>query len=169
MLLVRYQCLKDRSSHPEAFCEKVFLQITRKFTGKHLYQSLYRLEACNFIKKTPTTAYFRQLLRAVPAHNALFQFLRAFSHSKLRIGMLCRGVSSLNLSFFLFLPHACPAFLKYALPTQAFSGELFEVFKNTYSVEQLQTAASEKSYFLHMFFQLKVPLFTNNFTQVMFS
>ena len=134
-----------------------------KFTGS------YRLEACNFIKKTPTRAYFRQLLRAVPAHNALFQFLRAFSHSKLRIGMLCRGVSSLNLSFFLFLPHACPAFLKYALPTQAFSGELCKVFRNTYFVEQLQTAASEKNYSLHMFFQLKVPLFTKNFTQVMFS
>ena len=82
--------------------------------------------------------------------------------------MLFKGVSSLNLSCFIFTA-ACPAFLKYALPTQAFSGELFEVFRNTYSVEQLQTAASEKSYFLHMFFQLKVPLFTNNFTQVMFS
>ena len=126
-----------------------------------MYQSLYRLEASNFINKTPTRPYFRQLLRAVPAHNALFQFLRAFSHSKLRIGMLCRGVSSLNLSFFLFLPHACPAFLKYALPTQAFSGELCKVFRNTYFVEQLQTAASEKT-FLHMFFQLKVPLFANN-------
>ena len=81
--------------------------------------------------------------------------------------MLFRGVSSLSL-FFLFIPHACPAFLKYALPTQAFSGELCKVFRNTYFVEQLQTAASEKN-FLHMFFQLKVPLFTNNFTQVMFS
>ena len=43
-----------------------------------------------------------------------------------------------------------------------------QVFRNTYFVEQLQIAASEKT-FLHMFFQLKFPLFTNNFTQVMFS
>ena len=83
-----------------------------KFTERHLYQSLYRLEACNFIKKTPTRAYFRQLLRAVPAHNALFQFLRAFSHSKLRIGMLCRGVSSLNLSFFFIFTARMPCLSK---------------------------------------------------------
>ena len=58
--------------------------------------------------------------------------------------MLFMGVSSLNLAF-LFLPHACPAFLKYALPTQAFSEELCKVFKDTYFVEQLQTAFSEKT------------------------
>ena len=81
--------------------------------------------------------------------------------------MLLRGISSLNLSF--FIPHAYPALLKYALLTQAFSGELCKVFRNTYFVEQLQTAASEKNYSLNMFFQLKVPLFTKNFTQVMFS
>ena len=80
--------------------------------------------------------------------------------------MLLRGISSLNLSF--FIPHAYPALLKYALLTQAFSGELYKVFRDTYFVEELQTAASEKI-FLHMLFQLKVPLFTNNFTQVMFS
>ena len=49
--------------------------------------------------------------------------------------MLFKGVSSLNLSCFIFTA-ACPAFLKYALPTQAFSGELCKVFKNTYFVEQ---------------------------------
>ena len=70
---------------------------------------------------------------------------------------------------FLFILHTSSAFLKYALPAQTFSRELCKVFSNTYFAEQLQTAASEKSYFLHMFFQLKVPLFTNNFTQVMFS
>ena len=40
-----------RSSGPEVFCKKTVL---RKFTGKHLCQSLFlnfRPEACNFIKK----------------------------------------------------------------------------------------------------------------------
>ena len=130
-----------------------------KLTGKHLYQSLYRLEACNFIKKAPTRAYFRHLLPAVPTHNALFQFLQAFSHS--RNWHAVQGGFIFKFVLF-FIPHACPAFLKYALPT------LCKVFRNTYFVEQLQTGASEKT-FLLMFFQLKVPLFTNNFTQVMFS
>ena len=66
-----------------------------KFTGS------YRLETCNFIKKTPSRAYFRHALRAVPAHNALFQFLRAFSHSRNLELACCLGVSSLNLSFFI--------------------------------------------------------------------
>ena len=132
-----------------------------KFTGS------YRLEACNFIKKTLTRAYFRHLLCAVPAHNALFQFLRAFSHSRNLELACCLGGFYLLICPFLFIPHVRPAFVKYALPTQGFSGELCKVFSNTYFVEQLQTASSEKT-FLHMFFQLKVPLFTNNFTQVMF-
>ena len=40
----------------------------------------YRLEACNFIKKTPTRTYFRHLLRAVLAHNALFQCVLFYSY-----------------------------------------------------------------------------------------
>ena len=135
------------------------------FIKKHLYQSLYRLEACNFTKKTPTRAYFRPLLHAVPAHNALTCtqcpvsiFADVFTLQKLGICMLFKAVSSLNLSFFIIL-HACPSFLKYPLPIQAFSGELYKVFTKTYFVEQLQAAASEKT----------IPYFANNFTQVIFS
>ena len=72
-----------------------------KFTERHLYQSLYRLEACNFIKKTLTRDYFRHLLRAVPAHNAVSIFAGIFTLQKLGICMLFREVSSLNLSFFI--------------------------------------------------------------------
>ena len=32
--------IKDRSSHPEVFCKKLFLKISQTFTGKHLCQSL---------------------------------------------------------------------------------------------------------------------------------
>ena len=78
------------------------------FIKKHLYQSLYRLEACNFTKKTPTRAYFRPLLHAVPAHNALTCtqcpvsiFADVFTLQKLGICMLFKAVSSLNLSFFI--------------------------------------------------------------------
>ena len=116
-----------------------------KFTRKHLYQSLYSLEACNFIKKTSTKAYFKHLLRAVPAHNGLFQFLRAFSHSR-NLEFACYlGGFIFKFVFFLFILHTYPAFLKYALLTQTFCEELCNFFKNTYFVEQLQTAASEKS------------------------
>ena len=111
-----------------------------KFTGS------YRLEACNLIKETLNRAYFKHLLCAVPAHNALFQFLQAFSHSRnLELACCLGGGFIFKFVFFLLILHACPVFLKYALATQAFSGELCKVFKNTYFVEQLKTAVSKKS------------------------
>ena len=71
-----------------------------KFTGS------YRLEACNFIKKTPTRAYFTLLLGAVPAHNTLFQFLWAFSYSRNLELACCLGEgSSLNVSFLIHTAH----------------------------------------------------------------
>ena len=64
-----------------------------KFTGT------YRLEVCNFIKKTLTRAYFGHLFRAASVNNALFQFLRAFSHSRnLELACCFWGVSSVNLA-----------------------------------------------------------------------
>ena len=111
-----------------------------KFTEKHLNQSLYRLEACNFMKKASARACFRHLLRAVPAPNALFQFLRVFSHSKTLEFACCLGGFHFLICPFLFIPQAGPVFLKYTLPTQAISGEFWKVFKNIYFVEQLQTA-----------------------------
>ena len=96
--------------------------------------------------EAPTWANFRHLLRAVPAHNALFQFLQAFSHSRnLELACCLGGGFIFKFVFFLLILHACPVFLKYALATQAFSGELCKVFKNTYFVEQLKTAVSKKS------------------------
>ena len=127
-----YYCLSDVSvKNTEASPSRVPKNYP-KLTGR------CRLEA-------PTRANFRHLLRAVPAHNALFQFLQAFSRSRNLELACCLGwVSSLNLFFFLLILHACPVFLKYALPTQAFSGERCKVFKNTYFVEQLKTAVSKK-------------------------
>ena len=94
----------------------------RKFTGNYMYQSLYRLQACNFIKKNPTGAYYRHLLCMVPAHNAF---------------------SSLNLLFFIHTAHM-PCLSK-IFPPETLSGELCKVFKNTYFVEPLQTTAFNKT------------------------
>ena len=55
-----------RSSRPEVFCKKCVLRNFRKFTGKHLCQSLFfnkvvwclLPEACNFIKKENLTQAF---------------------------------------------------------------------------------------------------------------
>ena len=77
-----------------------------KFTEKHLYRCFYRMEACNLIKKTSSRAYFRHLLRAVPAHYALFQFLQTFSHSKKLKLACCLGGFRLNFfSFFIHTTH----------------------------------------------------------------
>ena len=123
-----------------------------KFTGS------YRLESWNFIKQTLTRAYFRHLLLAVPAHNALFQFLRAFSHSRnLELAWCLGGFFFKFALFYSYRTHALP-----------FSNMPCRHRRFLENFAKLQTAAPEKT-FLHMFFQLKVPLFTNNFTQVMFS
>ena len=51
-----------RSSRPEVFCKKAVLRNFAKFTGKHLYQSLFFNKvaglACNFIKKETLTQVF---------------------------------------------------------------------------------------------------------------
>ena len=112
---------------------------------------------CNFIKKTPTRAYFRHLL-CTEYPVSIFAWI--FTLQKLRIGMLFRWGRG-GICSFSFISHTCLAFLKYTLPRQAFSGELCKVFSNTKNFQ--------KNYLLHTFFQLKVPIFTNNFTQVTFS
>ena len=74
----------------------------------------------------PIVEYFRNLLRAVPAGNVLFDFFLAFSHSKIfkfafSLGEfhLQSALSLLKCILFLFLPHACPAFLKYTLQIES--------------------------------------------------
>ena len=56
-----HQELKYRSSRPDVFCKKVVLRNFAKFTGKHVYQSLFLIklpEACNFIKKETMAQMF---------------------------------------------------------------------------------------------------------------
>ena len=52
----------SRSSRPEVFCKKGVLTNFSKFTGKHLFQSLFLIKlhasACNFIKKETLTQVF---------------------------------------------------------------------------------------------------------------
>ena len=86
-----YQNKTARSSRPEVFCKKGVLRNFAKFTGKHLCQSLFLIEACNFIKKetlaqafvcefcefskdtffyrTPPVAASQQLLLSVPRNS----------------------------------------------------------------------------------------------------
>ena len=75
------RCLSDVSvKNTEAVTQKSSVKRCSKELPK-IYRKL-QAGASIFIKKTPTRAYFRHLLRAVPAHNALFQFLWEFSHSR---------------------------------------------------------------------------------------
>ena len=48
-----------RSSRPEVFCKKDVLKNFSKFTGKHLFQSLFLIEFFNklFKKKTQTQVF----------------------------------------------------------------------------------------------------------------
>ena len=56
-------CHYFRSSHPEVLRKKDVLKNFAKFTGKHLYQSLFfnkvaSLQACDFIKKETLAQVF---------------------------------------------------------------------------------------------------------------
>ena len=73
-------------------------------------------------RKTQCRAYARLLLHAVPTYNALFEFFWRFSHSKkLKFGSCLGGfhvwiaLNLLKTTLFSSIPHACPAFLQYAL------------------------------------------------------
>ena len=46
------------SSRPEVFCKKGVLRNFAKFTGKHLYQSLFFNKVANFIKKETLAQVF---------------------------------------------------------------------------------------------------------------
>ena len=48
----------DRSSRPEVFCEKSVLRNFAKFTGKHLFQSLYVNKVARLSYRTPTNDCF---------------------------------------------------------------------------------------------------------------
>ena len=51
--------MQFRSNRPDVFCKKAVLRNFVKFTGKHLYQSLYvNKEACNFNKITTLSQVF---------------------------------------------------------------------------------------------------------------
>ena len=54
--------IPSRSSRPDVFCEKCVLRNFAKFTGKHLYQSLFFNKvagaACNFIKNEALVQVF---------------------------------------------------------------------------------------------------------------
>ena len=95
-------------------------------------------------------------------------FAGIFTLQKIRIDMLFRGVSSLSLSFFIHttcmpcLSKICPA------DTGVFWRTLQSFLEHPFC-RTTTNSCFRRRYFLHMFFQLKVPLFTNNFTQVMFS
>ena len=52
----------SRSSRPEVFLKKVFLEIYfAKFTGRHLCQGVF-FNACNFIEKDTLTEHIQWLL-----------------------------------------------------------------------------------------------------------
>ena len=65
-------CGKNSSSRPEVFCKKSVLKNFAKFTGKHLYQSLFliKLQASAFsanFAKFLRTAFLTEQLRTVAA------------------------------------------------------------------------------------------------------
>ena len=138
-------------------CFKELPTIYRKLQagGLHLYkkdsnQGLFQtLIACGTCTQCPVSI-----------------FVGIFTLQELRIGILFRGVLSLNLSFFIHtalmpcLSKICPADTGVFWRTwQSFQKHLF--------CKTTTNSCFRKSYSLNVFFQLKVLLFTNNFTQVM--
>ena len=57
--LIQQQDLMKFYISGRCFVKKVFLKISKKFTGKNLCQNV----ACNFIKKKTSTAVFLYILR----------------------------------------------------------------------------------------------------------
>lgn len=95
---------------------------------------LQRQKASNFWKSENTISakvetYFRHLLHVVSARNCTFQIFNGiFTLQTLSVCMLFRGGESFfnspklnKISSFLFIPQACPAFLKYNLPAYQFT------------------------------------------------
>ena len=60
-----------RSSHPKVFCKKDVLRNFPKFTGKHLYQSLFLNKLQLYLKKDSGTGVFLWILRNFEEHLSL--------------------------------------------------------------------------------------------------
>ena len=101
---------------------------------EHIPEFSY-LHLCTFIK----TAYIWCFLRAVPAHNAIYEIFLTYSHSNffqtLHLFTCCLvggGISFWNYLKFtkmfisIFILHACPAFLKHSLKKLFF----MQIWKN---------------------------------------
>ena len=71
-----FYLLKGRSSRPEVFCKKGFLENIAKFTGKHLCQGLFFNKVWNFIKKETLEQVFSCVLCEIFKNTLFIENLR---------------------------------------------------------------------------------------------
>ena len=92
-----WACIKNRSSRPEVFCKKGVLRNFTKFTGKHLYQSLFFNKVAGLRKIS-----YQKIIKMTYQNGQISKMTT--KDSKL---VRCYGVSKTSVSFRYQLKRLC--------------------------------------------------------------